>query len=276
MQSLLTPIIRGLATLLPPLLTVIVLIWAWRTLDAYVISPVHRGAIAVVAGAIADVHDADYQEARDAESGPNIGAYVLTQDGKYVPAAVMDFVQEGVEPQDLPRSARNIYRKYVELRWLPRQWFVPATFCGFLGLLYVAGLFGNRSVGRIFRERVRQMVGRIPFVRQVYAVLIQVTQHVVAKPPSGTSRVVAVQFPRKNVWCIAYVIKEGLADVANQAAEPVLTVFMDTSPIPMSGYTIMVKQSEAVPLPITIDEAFRWVISCGIVVPNNQRVEKTA
>jgi uncharacterized membrane protein len=198
--------------------------------------------------------------------------YVRAKDGQYVPAAVMAYVREYVEPQDIPRGAGDVCRLYVELRWLPRRWFVPAAFCGFLGLLYVAGLVGNRSLGTLARDRARRMIDRIPFVRQVYAVVVQVTQHVLAKPPTGSSRVVAVEFPRKNVWCLAYVIKEGLAEVADEADEPVLTVFMDTSPIPMSGYTIMVKKSETIPVNVTIDEAFRFVMSCGIIVPPRQRV----
>jgi uncharacterized membrane protein len=271
MQPVITPIVRGLATLLPPLLTLLVLLWLWRKLDDYVVSPAHRGAVAVVAELVADVHEAEYRQTKNNGTEQENEDYVLTSDGSYIPANVMEFVREHLEPELVARNARDIYRQYVELRWLPRRWFVPASFCGFLGLLYVAGLIGNRSFGKMLRERVRRMVNRIPFVRQVNGVVIQVTQHFLAKPPTGSSRVVAVEFPRKNVWCLAYVIKKGLAEVANQAEEPVLTVFMDTSPIPMSGYTIMVKQSETVSLPISLDDAFRFVISCGIIVPPNQR-----
>jgi uncharacterized membrane protein len=274
MRAFVVTIVRGLATLLPPLLTMIILVWAWRKLDEYAISPLHRASVTLIVDSIADIRDPETPAPETGTNGKD--GYLPTKDGSLVPAEVIGYLNARLDPSDIARSGRGVYRQYVELRYLPRHWFVPVVFCSFLGVLYIAGLFGNRNLGMMVRNRIRKTVDRVPIVRQVYAVVIQVTQHVLAKPPSSASRVVAVEFPRKNVWAIGYVVKEGLAEVAGQAQEPVLTVFMDTSPIPMSGYTVMFKQSETIPLNISIEEAFRFVISCGIIVPPQQRVVDAA
>ncbi len=276
MQKLMVPIVRGLATLLPPLLTLIIAVWAWRTLDQYIFSPLHVATVSIVARATADIHDDNLLSTASETPAESTVRYVPTSDERFVPESVVDYVRDNSAVAKLPRTAHDIYCRYVELRWLPRSWFVPTSVCVLIGLLYVAGSIGNRGLGRFVRARVRHGIDRLPFVRQVYAVLIQVTQHMLAQPPAAASRVVAVQFPRKNVWAVAYVVKEGLAEVAHEASEPVLTVFMDTSPVPMSGYTIMVKKSESVPLNMSLDEAFKFVMSCGIIVPPQQRVEKAA
>ena len=271
--KLMPPIVRGLATLLPPLLTLIIAVWAWQTLDQYVFSPLHVASVSLVARAIADTHDDNLLSPPQAIPPKDEIRYVPTADERFVPENVMEYVRENAAGEIMPRTARDIYYRYVELRWLSRRWFVPSSVCVLVGLLYVAGYFGNRGLGQFVRARVRRGIDRLPFIRQVYAVLIQVTQHMLAQPPAAASRVVAVQFPRKNVWAVAYVVKEGLAEVAHEASEPVLTVFMDTSPVPVSGYTIMVKKSETVPLNMSLDEAFKFVMSCGIIVPPQQRVD---
>jgi uncharacterized membrane protein len=276
MQKFMVPIVRGLATLLPPLLTLIIAVWAWRTLDQYIFSPLHVASVSLVARVTADIHDDDLLSDPPEDSQAGDVRYVPTSDERFVPESVMSYVRDNAAGAKVPRTAHDIYFRYVELRWLPQRWFIPASVCALIGLLYVAGHFGNRGLGTFVRARVRRGIERLPFVRKVYAVLIQVTQHMLAQPPPAASRVVAVQFPRKNVWAVAYVVKEGLAEVANEASEPVLTVFMDTSPVPMSGYTIMVKKSETIPLNMSLDEAFKFVMSCGIIVPPQQRVENPA
>ena len=60
---------------------------------------------------------------------------------------------------------------------------------------------------------------------------------------------------------------QGIADVTG---EPMLSVLMPTSPMPMTGFTVTVKKSEAVDLDLTIDEAIQFVVSCGVVVPSQQ------
>jgi len=52
-----------------------------------------------------------------------------------------------------------------------------------------------------------------------------------------------------------------------------VTVFIPSSPTPFTGYTITVPREEAIDLPITIDEALRFVVSGGVLVPPHQLPE---
>lgn len=67
-----------------------------------------------------------------------------------------------------------------------------------------------------------------------------------------------------------------MAEIAEATGEPMLSVLMPTSPMPMTGFTVTVKRSEAIDLDLTVDEALQFVISCGVVVPPQQRVERAA
>ena len=61
-----------------------------------------------------------------------------------------------------------------------------------------------------------------------------------------------------------------MLDIASAANEPVLSVLIPTSPAPFTGYTITIKRSEALDLNITIDQAFQFIVSCGVVVAPQQ------
>ncbi|MEO8497700.1 MAG: DUF502 domain-containing protein, partial [Planctomycetota bacterium] len=80
-------------------------------------------------------------------------------------------------------------------------------------------------------------------------------------------RVVAVEYPRKGIWSVGFVTGESFADIRAAANEPVLSVLIPTSPLPMTGMTVTVLKSEAVDLNVTIDQAIQFFVSCGVVVP---------
>jgi uncharacterized membrane protein len=110
----------------------------------------------------------------------------------------------------------------------------------------------------------------MPVVRTVYSAAKQVTNRMLTGPGLELSRVVAVEYPRRGAWSVAFVINEGMYEIAGAAKEPVLTVLFDTSPVPVTGYATMVKKSETIPLNLTVEDAVRHVMSCGIVVPPHQ------
>ncbi len=52
-----------------------------------------------------------------------------------------------------------------------------------------------------------------------------------------------------------------------------VTVFIPSSPTPFTGYTIVVKRSEVIEIPLTVDEAIRYAVSAGVLVPDQQLIE---
>jgi uncharacterized membrane protein len=78
---------------------------------------------------------------------------------------------------------------------------------------------------------------------------------------------VAVEYPRKGVWALGLVTGEGIPDIEKLAEDPCISVMICTSPMPMAGFTINVRRSEAVDLNMTFDQAVQFIVSCGVIVP---------
>ncbi|MEX0586211.1 MAG: DUF502 domain-containing protein [Pirellulales bacterium] len=248
-----------------------ILVWVWRTLDAYVLSPVQTTICTIVADSVADIR---------LQPGDQPGPARLDFDGqpyvrvgrRYVPAEVYEAVKADAAARGeiMPPTARLVYYRYVQLRWLRPYWFVPASVVLVVGLTYVLGRIANQAIGRITLGALERGIQEMPVVRTVYSAAKQVTDRMLAGPGLELSRVVAVEYPRPGVWSVAFVVNEGMYQVAGAAKEPVLTVLFDTSPVPVTGYATMVKKSETIPLDLSVEDAVRHVISCGIVVPPHQ------
>jgi len=165
---------------------------------------------------------------------------------------------------------------FVERRYLRRYTVIPIFLCVFLMGLYLLGKFLAAGVGRFFWMQFERVINQLPLVRNVYSSVKQVTDFMFSEREIEYTRVVAVEYPRKGIWSIAMVTGEGMLDIRCAANEPVLSVLVPTSPMPFTGFTVTVKKSETVDLNITIDQAFQFIVSCGVVVPTQQIVEALA
>ncbi|PQO35383.1 DUF502 domain-containing protein [Blastopirellula marina] len=277
-QAFRRALLRGLGLVAPPLLTVLILIWVLTTVQNYVLTPVEATARYFVALAIRDVH----RTMPDAQPGDETAmldneVFHKTPNGDWIPASVYNLVFENLHDQPLPYSGAAFYQEYVQIRFLRRQITIPALLCIFVLVLYFTGKFVAIGVGRIlWTASERQILHRLPVVRNVYSSVKQVTDFLLNDRELEFTRIVAVEYPRKGIWSLGFVTSESLLDIRSVANEPVMTVLIPTSPMPATGFTVNVKKSETVDLNITLDQALQFIVSCGVVVPDHQMTRETA
>ena len=271
-------ILRGLAVILPPLLTIVVFIWAWTVIDANILVPAERTAGRLIAWSIRDVKttlpsDAARESARagqPARAAVGERIYVQLDSGKWIPEHVWSKVHDNPGAV-LPTTPDAYYDRYVKVQHLRRERTLPIFLLVFVCGLYLTGKVMAAGVGR-FAWRVGEgIVHRMPIVRNVYSAVKQITDYVFNEQEVQFMRVVAVEWPRKGLWTIAFVTGEGFRDIRNAAGEPILSLLVPTSPMPATGFTCTVPQSETLDLDITVDQAVQFIVSCGVVVPPHQQ-----
>lgn len=261
-------VLRGIAIVLPPVLTIVTLLWVASTVQVYVLRPVTVGAREVLIWWLSDVR----LEPDDAAPGKPtmiVGGrtYERLESGQYVPKEVV------ADLPVLPPNARVAYEQYVTNHFLQPVVVVPLFLVVFVTVLYVLGkLFTARMAG-VFEYVVR----RLPLVRGVYNSVKKVTDF--ALVDSGEVqylRVVAIEFPRPGIWTVGLVTSEGMRDIAGAAGEECLTVAVPGSPVPFTGNVVTVPKSAAHELNVSIEEALQFFISCGVVVPLRELQGKDA
>ena len=143
-----------------------------------------------------------------------------------------------------------------------------------LAVVWVVGFVLATYVGRSFFRRLDRAYGRIPLVRIVYPAVKQVTDFFLVRRSVRFSRVVAVQYPRLGVYSIGFITGDGLSKIRTEDGEQLMSVFIPSSPAPITGYTLFVRRSEVISLDLSVDEAVKLVISGGVVVPDRENLSK--
>ena len=266
-------VLRGLGGFLAPLLTIVILLWIWQTLKYYILQPVESAASNFIAWQIADVlpEVPDGATPHPVEPGVFIvdgQEYRRLEVGQLIPREVYETVVR--RSDDVPTYGREFYRRWVELEYM-RPWIVvPVFLVVFLGLMYLLGSIFAVGLGRVFWSLFEESLGRLPIVRAVYAPVKQVTDYMFRENEPQFSRVVAIEYPRRGIWTIAFVTGDGLLDVQKVSGEPMLTVLFPTCPTPIAGNTKIVARRETIDLPMSIDQAFQYILSFGVVLPDEQ------
>ena len=278
-------ILRGLGIVLPPLLTIVVLIWAWNTIENYVLRPIESGVQHAIVWSIPDKTFSELPPGAIANStGKNDG--FLYNGTEYVPGPtgrryLPDYVKKVVDDRSdyfgtyspPPASANAYWHRYVQLQYMPRWQVVPIFICVFTIVLYFLGRLFTLGMGRWFVKGFDHAILSIPVVNKVYGSVKQVTDFAFSEREIEFNRVVAIQYPREGIWSLGFVTGDSMREIAEATGEQMLSVLMPTSPMPMTGFTVTVKKSEAIDLNLTVDEAIQFVVSCGVVVPSQQKVE---
>ena len=221
--------IRGLAAVLPAMLTVMILLWAVGFVYNYLGRYIHFGVQWIVV---------------QAQSLVTGNLSLRGTDEFWV-------------------SVKNIWQDYHR------------SFIGFVlafVAIYMFGRFLASFVGRSLWIVAERTIFRAPVVKQIYPSIKQVTDFLLAQRQLEFSGVVSVEYPRKGIWSLGLVTGPGMRTLTEGLGSELLTVFIPSSPTPVTGYTITVRRDEVIDLPISIDDALKFTVSGGLIKPPTQRL----
>ncbi len=275
-RPFLRAVLRGLGVVLPPVLTIVSFVWVGSTVQHYVLDPVTDLAGNVLAQSLADVRQQLHDDAKLLDKVAGIyeidgEKFRQIDPHQYVPDEVYKAVlKKNRAGRPMPDSGEELYRLYVEIHFLQPYVVMPLSILLFIVAMYLLGRFMAAGIGRVFWNLLERGIHRLPLVRNVYSSVKQVTDFMFSESDIEYTRVVALEYPRKGIWSIGFVTSDGMLDIRAAANEAVVSVIIPSSPMPVTGYTVTVKKSETIDLNITVDQAFQYIISCGVVVPSAQ------
>ncbi len=159
---------------------------------------------------------------------------------------------------------------------LPPSWRPEAVFGTYvpglgivlsLLLLFLTGVLVKNLFGGQMVAGLESLVRRIPVVGAVYAGAKTFSETVLTDKGTSFKQVLIVEFPRKGAWSIGFLTAENLEEVRARTGEDMISVFVPTTPNPTTGFIIVVKRSEVVFLDMSVDEAFKMILTLGVVAP---------
>lgn len=165
-------------------------------------------------------------------------------------------------------------------RVLPPQFkpdnFLPFTVPG-LGIIILVvaltliGMFAAGFLGKFFLRLGEWIVYKMPFISSVYSVLKQIFETFLSNKSNAFKQVVLLEYPRKGIWILGFVSTDTEGEVKEHLQTEMINVFIPTTPNPTSGFLIFVPKSDVVPLDMSVEDGIKFVISGGIVSPEEHK-----
>ena len=141
--------------------------------------------------------------------------------------------------------------------------------------LILIGMLAVNIFGRWLVGIGQKIIERIPVVSGIYSALKKLFETLLGQ--GGTSafrKAVLVEYPRKGVWTIAFLTAPVYEGFKKLLSNDMVTVYVPTTPNPTSGFMLYVPKKEVKELDIRVDDAFKMVVSTGIVTPSTKTKKK--
>ena len=136
-----------------------------------------------------------------------------------------------------------------------------------LAILLAVGAVVSNFMGKKLVLWGDTVVSRIPVVRSIYSSVKQVSDTLFSPGGNAFRKAVLVQWPRPDVWTIGFVTGAPGGEVTSYLPGEYLSVYVPTTPNPTGGYFVMLRKNDCVELKMSVDDALKYVISMGVVVP---------
>ena len=141
----------------------------------------------------------------------------------------------------------------------------------FLIFTIIVGWIAKGLIGKSMINRAERLVNRMPIVRSVYTGIKQIAETVFAKSEKSFDRTCLVQFPTPGVWAVGFVAAKPRGEIAARLPniDDMITVFVALTPL-TSGFLVYVPARDVIMLDMSLEDAFKLVISAGLVYPNGK------
>ena len=167
----------------------------------------------------------------------------------------------------------NLLPEYLDFRKaLPFQ--IPGL--GLLIVIFVITLIGAITPGLIGRNLLKlgeMILFKTPVIRTIYSSIKQIMETVMSTNSKSFKEVVLVEYPRKDIWVIAFVTSSVKGEIDHKIKKSnLVSIFVPTTPNPTSGFLLFVAKKDLIYLDMPVEQAVKLVISGGIVSPKQKKL----
>ena len=140
-------------------------------------------------------------------------------------------------------------------------------------VILITGVLVTNILGRKLVALWEKALNKIPGFRNIYNVLKKVSDTVFNTSTESFRKAFLIQYPSKGIWVIAFQSGDYRGEAKSIIGEEIMNLFVPTTPNPTSGFFVMMAKKDAFELDMSVEEAFKLVISAGVVTPNSVKIK---
>jgi len=140
-------------------------------------------------------------------------------------------------------------------------------------VILLSGVIVRHFFGQELVRLGERLLSRVPIARGIYNGVKQLFEAIVASNDQGRSfnRVVLVEYPRKGAYALAFTTGRSRGPVRAALPEQnLVNCFVPTTPNPTSGFYLMVPESDLCDVDLSVEDAFKVIMSAGLVSPGDE------
>jgi len=173
----------------------------------------------------------------------------------------------------------ELVNNLIQQKYLPETIFKLDTTIPGSGIILVliviliTGVMVTNILGRKLVALWEKVLNKIPGFRNVYNVLKKVSDTVFNTSTESFRKAFLIQYPSKGIWVIAFQSGDYRDEAESIIGEEIMNLFVPTTPNPTSGFFVLIAKKDAFELDMSVEEAFKLVISAGVVSPNSVKIK---
>ena len=156
---------------------------------------------------------------------------------------------------------------FLPSRFHPRT-YIPIPGWGIIIaaiLIFTSGMVTTNYLGKKILSFWDHQVTKIPLIRSIYGSVRQLLESLFMQTGQKFQRVVLIEFPRSGMYSVAFITGEAKQEILDKTGKKLVNLFYPTTPNPTSGFFIMLPEDEVTELDISVEDAFKLIISGGIL-----------
>jgi uncharacterized membrane protein len=289
--------IKGLSIILPAIITIAIFAWVWDILRVYVVEltikaidqvdvfeprPMTSAELNYIDPKYFDeparaTVDQAYRTEANLRRIPTIGDLPSEYRGMTPPGQRRGVLQLILDTNARENGQNGIWKRdYDDAgRVISYNWFdyLLASVLG-LALVVLLGFLARNFFGRKFVALLEWFVTRVPVVKSIYPHAKQLVEFFFTdSKPIEFNTVAVIEYPRHGLWSLAFVTGSGLKAVQEATGKRMVTVYVPSSPAPMTGYCMVMPAEDVIQIDVSVEDAMKFVISGGVLSPKEQQVK---
>lgn len=137
-------------------------------------------------------------------------------------------------------------------------------------VITLLGVIARVFIFKYFIHTSEKLVQKIPLINKIYEGSKEFLKSILGKEGSSLKQVVLVPFPKNDSFIIGFVANEAPCGGVDEP-EKYMSIFVPTTPNPTSGFLLIYKKTDVQYLDMTREEAFKYIVSCGVIVPKGMQ-----
>jgi uncharacterized membrane protein len=136
-------------------------------------------------------------------------------------------------------------------------------------IIVLIGFVTTNFLGRKIHDFFERLVLKLPFFKQVYPALKEMAIFLFTRERlTSFKQVVLIEYPRKGIYAMGFLTNDTSKEINDNIKGEFCNVFIPSSPGPLTGFTVLVPKKEIVHTHISIEDAFKFIVSGGVVNPH--------